>query len=239
MTDNQIITPPTHTRCESHIPYLGAQPSPDSNRKRYRLGNYVLIFLILLLFGISLALRTYHREIVSDDLLYGYILDEHPLGENDYSVKVENLSDAIKSQKAQYFYSNGRFIVHVLVQMFAGAWGNKAYSVFLALLGTTIICLFIRYSIVPKYRLNPFIWFLLLFTYLYLFQSFSRSWFSFAGGMNYMYPMMWILLFLLVFNKLDRTNKFCKPIYVILILLGLITGWSQECFSIPLSGALF
>ncbi|MCH5245814.1 MAG: hypothetical protein J1E84_05075 [Muribaculaceae bacterium] len=205
--------------------------------------SFILICISLIVFGLALGLRNYNREIVSDDLLYRFILDDHSLGNNVYTTEIQTLQDAIESQKAQYFHSNGRFIVHVLVQMFAGPWGITAYSIFLGLLGISILVLFSQYTLSKPQIYNPFLWALTLITYLYLFQSNSRLWYSFAGGMNYLYPMLPVLTFMLTFSRLKGNiggggdNYWLK--LILLALLGFITGWSQECYSLPLSGGIF
>lgn len=199
-----------------------------------------MICLILLVTAISVGLRAYFREPVSDDLLYRYILDENPLGDNNYSVLVQGFGDAIRSQSIQYFYSNGRTLIHVLVQMFAGPWGFTAFAIFLGILIAVVEILFVRYSIPKSQQSNPLIWILVSITYLYLFQNNSGTWYSIAGGMNYLLPMMFVLGFLLIFQHLNEART--KPNLLAIILLslfGFITGWCQECFSVPLSGGLF
>lgn len=176
---------------------------------------------------------------MSDDLLYRYVLDNHPLGDNDYSTLVQGWGDAIKSQSIQYFHSNGRAPIHVLVQMFSGVWGQTAYAIFVGALMLTIIWLFTRFTISPNMRRNPLLWLAVALTYLYLFQSNSGSWYSIAGGMNYLFPMLPTLLFLLTLRHLHGNPKIHPAIMALAGLLGFATGWSQECYSLPLSAGLF
>lgn len=176
---------------------------------------------------------------MSDDLLYRYVLDNHTLGDNDYTTFVQGWGDAIKSQSIQYFHSNGRAPIHVLVQMFSGVWGQTAYAIFVGALMLTIIWLFTRFTIPPDMRRNPLLWLAVALTYLYLFQSNSGTWYSIAGGMNYLFPMLLILLFLLTLRHLHGNPKIHPAVATLAGLLGFATGWSQECYSLPLSGGLF
>ena len=139
----------------------------------------VLISLVLFATGISFGLRCYYQEPVSDDLLYRFVLDDNILGRNDCSRLVKNLGDAIESQSIQYFYSNGRTLIHILVQMFAGPWGGTAFAVFEGMLVVAIMTLFGFYCIPKRRRYNPLLWMLIAIAYLYLFQD-KESFFSIA-----------------------------------------------------------
>jgi len=208
---------------------------------RYKLLTRSLVFIIFILSAAAVSLRCYFREPISDDLLYRYVLDDAPLGSNNYVKEVTGLSDAVESQVIQYFYSNGRTLIHILVQMFAGPWGQTAYSVFVGVLILAIIILFTFYT-VGKSRRTPLVWFLVVGMYLYLFQDWSCNWYSICGGMNYLLPMFPVLCTLLALRWINRVgNNDCrKPLVLILLsLLGFVTGWSQECFSLPLSGGIF
>ncbi len=240
----QQFTPPPIQSLDTGNDCIGKKETPCNGtlRKQTR-GKHtqtILIIIFLLLAALSVGLRGYFREPVSDDLLYRYVLDANPLGDNDYSVEVTSLADAIKSQTVQYFHSNGRAPIHVLVQMFAGPWGHAAYPIFLGCLFLTVLSLFVRYTIPAKSRRTPFAWLLAIGAYLYLFQSNSGNWYSICGGMNYLFPMLPTLLFLFTLPHADRHRAF-NNLWgrVLLALLGIVTGWSQECFSLPLSGGLF
>ncbi|MDE5734067.1 MAG: hypothetical protein K2H83_02875, partial [Duncaniella sp.] len=200
----------------------------------------MLILLTLVGSAVFVGLRCSLKEPVSDDLLYRYVLDSNPLGENDYSTLVSGWKDAIKSQTAQYFYSNGRFFVHVLVQMFAGPWGFKAYSVFAACLFFVVAVLFGFYCLPSGRRYNTLLWLGISVAYLYLFQSNSGTWYSIAGGLNYLLPMFPVLVFLLLYRRFGREVHRESPLlYVLAGVIGFVTGWSQECYSLPLSGGVF
>lgn len=208
----------------------------ETNNKKF---NIILIILTILASSFFTGIRAYYTEKTSDDLLYSFKLDNNPLGYNNFQEPIETLSDAIESQKNQYFHSNGRFVVHILVQMFAGPWGKKAWSIFLASLMGGSIILFIYYTVPVNKRLNPIYWILASFCFLYLFQDNSLDWYLICLGMNYLYPIFLTLAFL-IFIRISsywRSNNLF--FYFLLSFIGLITGFSQECFSLPLSGALF
>lgn len=205
-----------------------------------RVSAIVLIMLTLVTSAVFVALRCYFSEPVSDDLLYRFILDDNPLGNNEYSAFVTGWGDALQSQSVQYFHSNGRFIVHVLVQMFAGPWGHVAFSVFTGCLIFVVMSLIGLYCVRGRLKCNPLIWLGIAIAYLYLFQSDSRMWYLIVGCMNYLYPMFCVLLFLILFRHFGNMEHRPSPLVLILLgAAGFITGWSQECYSLPLSGGVF
>lgn len=209
-------------------------------RSFYRKAAIALILLALLGSAISVGLRCFFREPVSDDLLYAFVLDDHILGDNDLRQRVTGWNDAFTSQSTQYFHSNGRLIVHLFVQMFAGPWGADAYAVATGCMMFAVMLLFGLYCFPKRMRYNPLMWIGIAITYLYLFQGNCKVWYSIAGGMNYLYPMLPVLIFLMLFRHfITGKKKASGAVLTLLGICGCITGWSQECFSLPLSGGIF
>lgn len=124
--------------------------------------------------------------------------------------------------------------------MFAGPWGQTSFAVFLGCLMLVILVLFMRFSTGYSITQAPFLWLLTVITFLYLFQYNGRIWYSIASGMNYLFPILPSLTILLILQHIETSKfwnsnigRFC------LVLIGLIAGWCQECYSVPLSGGLF
>lgn len=216
----------------------------ESNRLRlqsFTPKEIIGILLVLALVGIAVYNRIAYRIPIGDELLYSFVLDEKPLGDNDYSRKVTDFTDALTSQYEQYFASNGRFPVHVLVQMFAGPWGYEAWSVFASLMMVITIILFMR-IINDKFIQSPLMWLLVAVSFLYLYQNDSWLWYSITLGMNYLYPIMLVLMwvYLMKYCKAGMNTPVTKSFIWILggVLLSVATGWSVECYSFPLCGAV-
>lgn len=234
------ITPPQSSQTTDNHPLSERNLTPRTPFLTAKKLSVFLIFVVLLLLtGVSTGLRCYYREPVSDDFLYRFILDDKPLGENDYSQLVQNIGDAAKSQSVQYFHSNGRTLIHILVQMFAGPWGFDAFAAFEGILIVAIMTLLGVYCFPRHQRYNPLLWLLISITYLYLFPG-KGSWYSIAAGLNYLFPMLLVLVFLYLIDY-SRKQIIHNNVLLIMILsiVGLVTGWSQECYSLPLSGSLF
>lgn len=195
-----------------------------------------LIICVLVFTWISVFLRSECREPISDDLLYAFVLDDKPLGANDYTRRVESISDAIESQTNQYFHSNGRTLVHVIVQMFAGPWGQTAWSLFLATLMVLAVFLFMK-VVNHQYMRSPLMWMLTALSFFYLYQYNGRIWFSIVGGMNYLWPLVMTLLWVWI---AQITEKKANPsLWPWTIFISLLAGWGMECYTLPLCAAVF
>ena len=208
------------------------------NRKiidRKKVVPLLLITCVLAFTWVSVFLRSETREPISDDLLYAFVLDENTLGLNDYSRRVESFSDAVESQGTQYFHSNGRTIVHVLVQMFAGPWGHTAWSIFLASMIVLAMFLFMK-IVMPRYMHSPLIWMLTAVSFLYLYQYDGRIWYAIAGGMNYLWPIVMVLLW--VWLAYIAGQEKAWYVWLVGIIVSVITGWGMECYSLPLCAAV-
>lgn len=195
---------------------------------------------ILLCTCIAFWLREEEYVLTGDDLLYSFILDDKPLGSNTYDRKVTTVTDAIASQTHQYFFSNGRTLIHIPIQLFAGPWGKGAFIIVSTLMLASTILLFLCLTLPERIRKRPPLVLGAVVTFMYLFQNGSQLFYSIAGAFNYLYPMLTGILYLLLFRHFSeasgpRSGKFYG---FILILSGIIAGWSQECFSLPLSAAV-
>lgn len=202
---------------------------------------FLLSFLIMLCVSILVGIKAYNFVPIGDDLLYRFILDNQTLWSNYITSEISDLGDAIASQYRQYFVTNGRTLVHILVQMFAGPWGTTAFSIFMGSIFGISMRLLVVYTIPQGKRYNPVIWLLITVCFLYIFQGHGILWSRLAGGTNYLYPIALTLAFLIVYKSLthfERLNN-NRWIYPLLGLLGFLTGWSHECFCIPLSATMF
>lgn len=212
-------------------------PRLELNSRKHILG--ILVIVCIGIGATFFFLRSYYNEPVGDDLLYRYVLDKHPLGENILKRKIQTLGDAIESQSTQYFYSNGRTVVHIFVQMFAGVWGHVAFCVVNTLMFVAAIMLICRYCFKGMMMRNIWCWILVMLSFFYLFPGGGNVWYSIAGAFNYLYPIMLVSGFLVVYDRLISGGKYLSGWKVSVIsLFAFITGWSQECFAVPLAGAI-
>lgn len=197
----------------------------------------ILIILTLLCAGVSIFLQAKWYIPVYDDSSYQYVLGEHPIGtvDNDYSRKVETLDDLIESQTNHYLYTNGRAVIHTIVQavLAFGGWGLVPWILSFMMIGTLIALIFYCYP--GDMRGNPLPWVLAAVVWLMMFPSPDGAFWRFIFAMNYLYPMLLCLMFFIIFRRL-REGKRCHV--AVAAIVAFLTGWSQEGFSVPLSGAM-
>lgn len=201
--------------------------------------NYALIAVCVVAAAVFFFLRNYYHTPVSDDLLYGFVQGRNMLGAEPLDRPVHTIGDAIESQNNQYFYSNGRFPVHLLVQMFAGPWRGMPFCIVNAMMLAAAIVLVVRYCFSAQLRSRFWPWMLTVLSILYLYPGNSYAWYSIAGTFNYLYPLILATLFLAMFDKLASGDRFSGWGIAGMSLLSFLMGWCQECYSIPLAGAVF
>ena len=206
------------------------------NKKTY-------IVLLLLLTGVFFYLRSINRELFCDEIMYGYKLNATKYGEYWTSPKtaldgeIKTIGDVISSQYNHYFYGNGRAISHTIEQLFTGVIGVNAFYLFNTILFLATIILFVRKYMQRGHYLS---WLLAVIAFLYLFPYPSKLWYSINLAPNYLFPLSMILLLFYQYDKLkDKNNKASKVVLFTAPIVGLLAGWSNEAFAIPVAGALF
>lgn len=199
----------------------------------------MLIALLLCCIAAIFFFKSYYREDVSDDKLYQYVLGDNTLGKNAVNgQKVQCISDAVRSQYHQYFHHSGRVIVHTIVQMFSGVWGLGAFAVFNAILAIVAIALLVRLTQTADNRRSVIIWVLMAVALLYLFPRPDYLFYGIAYSMNYLFPIVTSTILFLLLRKL-QAGRLSKLSIILFTIYAFFAGWTQEAFTVPISGGLF
>lgn len=170
---------------------------------------------------------------VCDDFRYAFI--------QGTDKPVQTITDAISSQCHAYMFENGRFIVHTLVQCFAGIWGME----WLRVCNTLFFAVFIWCScvLVNKGTGKSISVSLILFVCLTMLFAIPVFGYSFLGNIacsvNYLWTASLSLLFLCILNYYEEHKCHFNIISVSLCLCTIIIGAMQESFSIGLSVGVF
>lgn len=214
----------------------------DSTPYFAKVSSWFLCAIPIIIACASLFIMGVHHIPVNDDVVYQYTFGEDGFGstvENEYTVKVDSFDKLIRSQVFHYMNVNGRAIIHVLIQFFAGMLDYNAFLIFITLiLGVTIV-LFVKYTCPPSFWGNPLIYALASVSWLYLYPTPIGAFYWIVYGLNYLYPMLLVICFCILFNKCIK-NDFKTPyVCILLIPVGFIVGWSHEGYSLPLSCATF
>lgn len=206
---------------------------------------YFFFSLVALFAGILFYMQDQFYVPSLDDYNYKFILNDvnqawtsNLTATGAGSVPISSLGDAIRSQWYCYFHSDGRFLVHTVVQLLTSFVPSSTYIV-----------------------LNSFFYALLIFLLLYLTCPLTRSlkntvlcvivaalFLPFQGldflgaiahNVNYLWTGVCVLASLVIVESQARKdNKASALCHWGFLLLGLLIGSLQESYSIGYAGAL-
>ena len=203
----------------------------------------IVIILLLVVTGAFFLMRSVNRELYCDEIMYGYKLNATKYGEYWTSPntaldgEIKTVGDVISSQYNHYFYGNGRSIAHAIEQLFTGVIGVNVFYLLNTIVFVFTIVLFVRKYMSRQYYLS---WLLAIVMFLYLFPYPSKLWFSINLANNYLFPIFWTLLFIYQWGKLrEKEETVSKVVLWTAPLVGLLAGWSNEAFAIPIAGGFF
>ncbi len=208
-------------------------------RRRYKFW----VYAVLIISAVLVFIHTAHREWIGDDLCYRFMLDENDLGSVETSRQPESFTDVWDSQIYHYCHENGRLPLHLVIQTFSSIFGQTAFAAVNAVVFTLFIVLTVRLCFgSARRRRNPWAWLVVALTVFYLFPGAGGirmgPWYGLSMAVNYLWVAVLFESFILMFRK-AKTVGYGKAVTAVSLLLGFFTGWSNEAFSLPLSGAVF
>lgn len=196
-----------------------------NNAKRY--WGFGAVFCVVVL---AMWVLNFLTPLRGDDYYYKFICSGDAFF---FDRPIATVYDVFVSQYAHWFGSNGRSIVHFIVQLFDGIfgkeWFNIANAVMFALLAWTIMRLW-------RARNEPLDLLLCGVLILFLFPSFNETILWQTGSVNYLWASVFVCLFLLAFRHFE--NRRLKPVHLLLAIPGLFAGWSHEGVAFPLAISL-
>ena len=182
--------------------------------------------------------RTALCPLSHDDYGYAFIWDGAHGGnleamqfgspEIEHRDRVESFADIFTSLKSHYFDWGGRIFAHAFVQFFI--WiGKPVFDI-----ANTMIFVFLVLTIINlsntwlKISRTALLW--IFFTMFFLMASSMMSTLWLTGSCNYMWMTFFQLFFLTPYVKALRSHEAGNsPLNIVLmILLGLCAGWSNE-----------
>lgn len=147
---------------------------------------------------------------------------------------ITSLRDIMVSQYAHYFGFNGRLPVHSMVQLFDGLLGKAVFNPFNALVFVLFLLVIAR--LVTADRRNHYkvmsVAFALLF---FAMPGFEDVFLWLSGSFNY----LWAGTAFLLFHHLLERETMPRWTYVLLPLVGLLCGWSNEAIVLGPAAAYF
>ena len=170
-----------------------------------------------------------YTMVVGDNDSNGYLSDT-PIRQS-----VKSFADAFSSQQKEYLNTNGRFIIHTLVQYFCGTMSRTQFS----FLNTFIFSIFLLLMILMVGRQFD-VWLLLTFVST-LWLLLPQQGYVIMGPISLCVSYFWVavatLLFLLLIHRVSRQCVGVKTLAII-VLYSIVAGSLQESYSIGICGAL-
>ena len=202
------------------------------------------IGFILITFFLAFYAQNRYAIFSIDDWTYAFIVDKDAFNYqavvNDDVIRqpVTSFYDAALSQSRDYFKTNGRFIIHTLVQYFCGTKTMEQFVIINSIIFALFTILMMRLTL---RKID--IWSLLLLLSA-IWILIPHKGMTFMGNITCSIDYLWsctaTLLFLNILEIMIRQDFRCKKrTLAIFILYAFITGSLQESFGIGLSGALF
>ena len=194
--------------------------------------------ILFALFALYFFVRTTLLPLAHDDFCYAFIWDGAHGGnlalmqtgspEVEYRERVTSFADIVQSQWSHYFTWGGRVLSHTIVQLFL--WIGKpcfdiANTVMFILLILVIVNLANTWLKISRFAL---VW---IFLSLHLVSAWSvNTMFWLTGSCNYMWMAFFQLFFLTPYVKALRSHEAGDSALnvVIMIVLGILAGWSNE-----------
>ena len=197
---------------------------------------------ILLLFFLLFFLQNRYAISAIDDWVYAFIVNENANGHlsimDDGVIRhpIASFHDALLSQSRDYFISNGRFIVHTLVQYFCGTMTMQTFVIFNTLVFVLFTMLVIQLA---NRKINTLD---LIFVLSAIWILIPHKGLTFMGNIslsiNYLWTSVATLSFILMIEKLCIQKHISWGHTLYGCMMALIAGSLQESFSIGVSGAI-
>ncbi|MBR3794256.1 MAG: hypothetical protein IKK27_10050 [Alistipes sp.] len=201
-------------------------------------------FIFLLVVGLLFYLLNYFSILAGDDWPYCFICEnvDYLWDLDSNTIPIEKVSDIFISQYNHWQYTNGRVLVHFIVQLFVGILGIRLFQV----CNTLMIVLLIKYicklciSSDDKYTMTPYLIVFVVFYGLMGFIDVGQGYMANVSiSVNYLWPSALFVVWLYFFYHYKDSYRFCVSKKVLLFLFAFIFGAMQESFSVGLSVATF
>ncbi len=204
---------------------------------------FLFIIILIIIFATFYAQNRY--AIISiDDWTYAFIVNNDAINylsvtdDNILRQPVSSFYDAIISQSRDYFKTNGRFIIHSIVQYICGTKTMLQFVFLNSIMFVIFTLLVIRLSNC-KYNIYN-----ILFIFSSIWLLFPHKGLTFMGNItcsvNYLWSSVAILLFIFLFiwSKNRKNSKYSIFINILLSIYAFIAGSLQESFTIGITGSL-
>ena len=185
--------------------------------KRIKIFNKKLVKIFLILIFLSMLILNYLTPILADDYSYSIAYDY---------TRITNLVDIIKYQSHHYMTWGGRSVAHTIVQIFL-IMPKWIFNICNSGVYTAIVYLIYLLAKDNKKKDKPSIMLLIHLLIFFFVPVFGQNCLWLDGSCNYIWTMLIILLLIYQYKNKDKTND-TKLRIIMLFILGIFAGWTNE-----------
>ena len=197
--------------------------------RRNQANDSLVLYLLLAGFAI-LWLNLLDMPTMSDDIIYRFMWNSD---ETAAVQPIGGLGDLLQSQVTHYLSTNGRFVVHLLVQGFYVFIPPVVVQLLNTVLFVVLLWLCTRWVARPAHRL--FVAVAVTFFIFVVMQGFRTTMVWSLGAFNYLWVLVGVMSLLLWLRHIQAETITTR--HWLLATLALLVGWSHEGLSLPLSVA--
>lgn len=187
--------------------------------------------ILLVIIGLFIYVLTMSTPLYIDDYRYGLVWSTQN--------EIKTIFDVIQSQITHYSEQNGRLVTHFIVQMFSGVFEKSDFNIVNSFVFCLFLSLFARYVTSNKEN-----WFKIVSLLLFLLLigirdcGFRECFLWLSGSCNYLWSATFVLFYLLLYRKTETFEVSSFLVKILLLITGVLIGWTHEGFMIPLAGAV-
>lgn len=198
--------------------------------------NIIINYALLAIVSTVIFYFSMNEIWTGDDVLYAYKITSEYSDSYQSAIdsgfvfqKIENVSDLIESQNVHYMVVNGRYAVHLIVQLFCGKFGLLAFSIC-----NVIVWLSIIYQLmnIADKKISQDTRFLCLSIILIFLTFIFRV--TPSVQINYVWVAAANLLFFRILFKKEYSSWLLIPLFI----FSVIVGNGNEAFSSGIGVAL-
>lgn len=208
----------------SNIGRLGIIIDKLNKITEMRIKNNIVLFIVWLI----ICLFNFLTPLSADDYCYMMIVGQEP-------AQIDTLGDVFTSISYHYMHSNGRSLVHALIQIFAGILGKTVFCIVNALMFVLFVQLIRKLANIDG---KSYLYTIILIAFIWLFiPAFAETTLWLSGSVNYLWATTAALAFIYLINNIEKLSNryYLYPIY---LLIGVCCGWSHECCATALVGGV-
>ena len=199
--------------------------------------------IVLVICFIAFYLQERYAIFSIDDWTYAFVVQDdyhnYQSVTDDHVIRkpVTSIYDAFISQSRDYFKTNGRFLIHALVQYICGTKTMGQFIVLNTVMFSFFILLLLR---LINHHLNIWNLLIILSSFWILFPHKGMTFMgNITCSIDYLWSSVVTLLFIYIIEKITKYNNSYHSLTLYsIIFFSLIAGSLQESFSIGICGTL-